>query len=69
MTLDCTCTRLKEAEAKAARWDGVVRCGECEMGSDVVAPDYGAGFLWCELMELPAASGHFCGWAKRREDA
>ena len=24
MTLDCTCNRLKEAERKAALWDGIV---------------------------------------------
>lgn len=30
MTLDCTCNRLAEAERKAALWDGIVRCGECE---------------------------------------
>lgn len=30
MTLDCTCNRLIEAEAKAAKWDALVRCGECK---------------------------------------
>lgn len=29
MALDCTCNRLKEAEEKAAKWDAIVRCGEC----------------------------------------
>lgn len=30
MTLGCTCDRLKEAEEKAAKWDAIVRCRDCE---------------------------------------
>ena len=25
----CSCNRLMKAEEKAAKWDAIVRCGEC----------------------------------------
>lgn len=25
----CSCNPLKEAQEKAAKWDAIVRCGEC----------------------------------------
>lgn len=27
----CSCNKLKEAEEKAAKWDAIVRCGECSL--------------------------------------
>lgn len=59
----------KEVFTVKAPSEEIVRCRDCEFGLDVVAHDYGVGFLWCDLMELPVALGHFCGWGKRREDA
>jgi len=31
MTEWCSCNKLKEAEEKAAKWDAIVRCGECDL--------------------------------------
>ena len=30
MTEWCSCNKLKEAEEKAAKWDAIVRCKDCE---------------------------------------
>lgn len=78
--LDCTCNRLKEAEEKAAKWDAIVRCEECEYHytrnvinrhGEVCDVDH-----FCELMLNGFGEGsnevdpdHFCAWGKRREDA
>lgn len=51
------------------RREEIVRCRDCKYSSGDVVSDYGVDFLWCDLMELPAALGHFCGWGKRREEA
>ena len=71
MTLDCTCDRLTEAERKAALWDEIVRCRDCEHYRDHElfpienAPDicmsYGFG--------LRVEPDGFCRWGVRREDA
>ena len=69
MTLDCTCNRLKEAEAKAAKWDALVRCGECEYYRDhELIPIENAPDL---CMRIPygvnVEPDGFCAWGERRE--
>lgn len=70
MTLDCTCNRLTEAEAKAAKWDGIVRCREC--AEETRYPD-GQIDHYCDLIGTWAETewnpDGFCAWGKRREDA
>lgn len=58
MTLDCTCDRLREAEAKAALWDGIVRCRDCEYFDT----------RKCKS-QWPFCVDGYCFWGKRREDA
>lgn len=70
MTLDCTCTRLKEAEAKAAKWDGIVRCQDCKyVNPKKTRTIANAVFLWCKIFELPFLEDWYCAWGERREDA
>lgn len=66
MTLDCTCNRLKEAEAKAAKWDGIVRCRECRWRKFSAT----RGVYECSrVVGLLAPSFGYCAWGERREDA
>lgn len=70
MTLDCTCDRLREAEEKAARWDGIVRCGECDWCGRLRF--HGRERLSCVLLKADVDPEFFCAvgvGSKRREDA
>lgn len=73
MTLDCTCNRLKEAEAKAAKWDAIIQCDECRYFDSASEAcwhfkhfeqrgDYSWDYAphWIE-------PGGFCAWGERRE--
>lgn len=69
MTLDCTCNRMKEAEEKAAKWDGIVRCHECEHFREVAlinGREYRCSGVFAYVKARPDG---FCAWARRREDA
>lgn len=81
MTLDCTCDRLREAEAKAAMWDGLVRCGDCkhydmDVGfclrfKEVFDHHYDLEWQYqiAEWGYLESSPDDFCAWGVRREDA
>lgn len=79
MTDWCSCNKLKEAEEKAAKWDAIVRCGECKHYD----PEYeweewreaGFGYETCleppscafmNGLELPNPNG-FCAWGERQD--
>lgn len=54
----CSCTRLREAEERAAKWDGIARCGNCRHYDDYECLRlYGA---------YPIATD-FCSRGERRE--
>lgn len=60
MTEWCSCNMLKEAQEKAAKWDAIVRCGECKWRevsalNATVCPDW-------EAFEDPDG---FCKWGRR----
>ena len=77
----CSCNRLMKAEEKAAKWDAIVRCGECKHY------DEDAGFCtrFREIVEehldldwpyqipewgyLESTPDDYCSWGKRKEDA
>lgn len=62
--LDCSCNRLREAQEKAAKWDAIVRCGEC-VQLDVFGeeePNY-----WCDWFSAHVRPNSFCAWGERRE--
>lgn len=64
MTEWCTCNKLKEAEEKAAKWDAIVRCGECVHAADQIT------HLECERSSgeyFFVPSDHFCKWGERRD--
>jgi hypothetical protein len=63
MTLDCTCNRLIEAEAKAAKWDAIVRCGECKSAE----PRRPGMLRLCSEIEAMVKPDGFCAWGERRE--
>jgi hypothetical protein len=65
MTLDCTCNRLREAEAKAAKWDAIVRCGECKHKTSE-DPDIPFGEI-CKIHRIEYPHDFFCAWGERRE--
>lgn len=75
MTLDCTCDRLRAAEEKAAKWDGIVRCGECRWyfeGKKRGCIRFWAKSLPKSLLDypiLPTEPDGFCHRGERREDA
>ena len=68
MTLNCACNRLKEAEDKAAKWDALVRCGECEHCSEegIYMPTYFC-LRHSPLCGVPTQPRGFCAWGERRE--
>ena len=59
----CSCNKLKEAEEKAAKWDAIVRCGECEHGEQYKR------VIWCLVNERGFDPNHFCAEGERREQA
>lgn len=61
MTEWCSCNRLREADEKAAKWDAIVRCGECKHLYEYIGR--------CRMTGAPADGDHFCAWGERREDA
>lgn len=74
MTDWCSCNRLKEAEEKAAKWDAIVRCGECKHYEDPAVFDLEPYCL--SRFEGTATSPNvfrrvkpdgFCAWGTRRE--
>lgn len=67
MTLDCTCTRLNEAEAKAALWDGIVRCCDCEWFCEGVAKYDTASS--CRLLGIITYQDFFCAVGIKKEVA
>ena len=70
----CSCTRLREAEAKAAMWDGIVRCKDCDLSTDngeycklfASYEPIGGGDEYGESLAIVSPDGH-CAWGKRRE--
>lgn len=74
----CSCNPLREAQEKAAKWDAIVRCGECKhhytrnvvnWRGEVFGTDH-----FCELMLNGFGEGnnkvdpnHFCAWGERKE--
>jgi len=58
----CSCTRLREAEEKAAKWDALVRCGDCEHAT------FERGVRECELNGMTMVPiHHFCSLGERRQ--
>ena len=78
MTLDCKCNRLREAEAKAAKWDALVRCGECKWHVEPRFPNkqHGCIRFWVKkcprrLFDWPILHiepDGFCAWGEKKED-
>lgn len=68
----CSCTRLREAEEKAAKWDDVVRCGDCKfVGIGMTGMQCDRYVFAIEHGEsVPAAKvvtpDHFCSWGELR---
>lgn len=64
----CSCNPLKEAQEKAAKWDAIVRCGECKHCSEegVYTPAY-----YClrhsPLCGVPTDPSGFCAWGERQD--
>ena len=70
----CSCNPLREAQEKAAKWDAIVRCGECRHmhivqnwpGMDVcecwLHADRESGALGKE----PTQPDGFCAWGERK---
>lgn len=52
----CSCNPLRDAQENAAKWDAIVRCGECEFADPEKCPDF-------EAFEDPEG---FCMWGKRK---
>ena len=65
MSLDCKCNRLMEAEAKASKWDALVRCGKCRALTLIYAGE--TTVHRCELLNIDTNPRLFCAWAERRE--
>lgn len=60
----CSCNPLKEAQEKAAKWDALVRCGECVHAYDQW--DY----LECERSSgsyFAVEPDFFCSQGERKE--
>jgi hypothetical protein len=66
MTEWCTCNKLKEAEEKAAKWDAIVRCGECKY---LMRGLPYKGRFACFNRGLFVTEKDFCSWGERRNDA
>ena len=66
MTEWCRCNKLKEAEEKAAKWDAIVRCGECVHAGKREVPPLGLA-RWCYFHSHLAPKYGFCAWGERRD--
>lgn len=60
----CSCNPLREAQEKAAKWDAIVRCGECENGEPSRVGKRIA--IWCNPLERNFDINHFCAWGWRK---
>ena len=69
MTLDCTCNRLTEAERKAALWDEIVHCQDCDYLDTMECPVKRALVFDGVSKTACVAPGGFCAWGERREEA
>lgn len=74
--LDCSCNRLREAQEKAAKWDAIVRCGECKhmhavrhcwLGIDVTECWLHADSESGALGKSSTQPDDFCAWGERRD--
>lgn len=69
MTDWCSCNRLREAEEKAAKWDALVRCKECEHYREhgtLPFPDF-PDLCVRTPYGMKVDPDHFCAWGVRRE--
>lgn len=62
----CSCNPLKEAQEKAAKWDAIVRCGECE---HCLEDSHTEATLFCARPGCltPTHRRGFCAWGERKE--
>lgn len=61
----CSCIRLREAEEKAARWDGIVLCRDCKHFYQACGKY--ATHDFCTYLEIMAEPNGFCAWGERRQ--
>lgn len=73
--IGCTCDRLREAEEKAAKWDAIVRCRDCENASHFFPYSWNGERSTIEIWTCRIlAEGEeidpdgFCAWGERRAD-
>lgn len=62
----CSCNKLKEAEEKAAKYDAIVRCGECIHFRDIAWYDGSVKHRCSGVFTFiePDPEG-FCAWGRK----